>query len=250
VRLAQALGNLLDNAVKFSDDGGTIVLAVEPSDGSVDVRVQDSGIGIAPDVLPRIFELFTQADRTLARERGGLGIGLTVVRRLVELHGGTVRAASDGLGHGTEFRITLPILADADSLAEAATPARSVSGPARRVLVVDDNRDSAEGVRRILEREGHTVELAHDGSGALQAARQSQPEIVVLDLGLPGMDGYEVARVIRADANLTGTFLIAMTGYGTEADRQRALAVGFDVHLTKPIEPGVLRDLVRRAESG
>jgi PAS domain S-box-containing protein len=253
-RLEQVLCNLLNNAVKYTSEGGQIRLgaAVEDQGRTLAFRVSDNGIGIAPDVLPSVFELFRQADRSLDRAQGGLGIGLTLVRTLVTMHDGTVQAHSAGIGQGSEFVVRLPLAAPpptttAVEISPAASPAVTTHRR-RRVLVVDDIADSAESLARLLRRWGHEVHLAHDGPSALTAARSTAPEIVLLDIGLPGMDGYEVARQLRQDPDQSTTVLVALTGYSQLADRQQTHDAGFDEHLIKPVDTTLLRTLLGTIE--
>jgi len=255
-RLEQIFGNLLDNASKFTLQGGHIYLAAEVAspegesddqpDHQVIVRVRDDGIGIAPEMLPRVFDLFVQAQSSLDRSQGGLGIGLTLVRTLVELHGGTIEVHSDGLGQGSEIVVRLPFEPQ-KQLAGTPVPdaARSTDDNSpRRILVVDDNVDTAESLALLLRLKGHEVEVAHDGPAALETARSFEPEIVLLDIGLPGLDGYEVARRLREESRLTHALLVALTGYGQEEDRRRARYAGFDHHFTKPVDPAVLYQVI------
>jgi len=239
-RIAQAVGNLLHNASKFTPQGGRVTLALEedvPFRTAV-VRVRDTGIGIAPEVLRRLFEPFTQADDTLERSRGGLGLGLALVKGMVELHGGSVEAHSAGPGRGSEFVIRLPTQPEAREL--EPVPKRSPRPRAcRRVLVVEDNVDSADSLRQALTVAGHTVEVAHSGPEGLDRARAFRPDAILCDIGLPGMDGYAVARAVRADADLRGVGLVALTGYALPEDIARARAAGFDEHVAKP--PSVAR---------
>jgi PAS domain S-box-containing protein len=237
VRLAQVLMNLLENAAKYTPRAGKIWLTAEPNRNDVVIRVRDTGIGIGPELLPRVFDLFVQADRSLARSQGGLGIGLTLVRHLVEMHGGSINAASPGPGEGSEFAIRLPAAKDAEA---GAAQDRTLewaggTGPPRRVLVVDDNIDAARSVATLLRLLGHEVDCAHDGNSALERVRAFRPEIVLLDIGLPGMSGHDVARALRADPEFKDLVLIAVTGYGQEEDRRRSRKSGFDFHLTKPV---------------
>jgi PAS domain S-box-containing protein len=247
VRLAQALANLLGNAAKYTEQPGRIRLSAQRSGSEVLVRVSDSGVGIAPELLPRIFDLFVQAEQSLARSQGGLGIGLTLVKHVAELHGGTVEAHSEGPGRGSEFVLRLPALpggraegARAEQPAEAA-PAGEAP---RRVLVVDDNIDAAESAAALLRRRGHTVRTVHDGASVLAAVRDFRPEVLLLDLGLPDMTGYEVARQLRGAPGLGDLVLAALTGYGHEDARRRCREAGFDLHLTKPLDPDQLHALV------
>jgi PAS domain S-box-containing protein len=257
-RLAQAFANLLNNAAKFSAEGGRIALAATREDGHVVVRVRDHGIGIAREMLPRIFDMFAQADDSLVYAEGGLGIGLALVQALVEMHDGTVQAFSDGPGQGSEFVVRLPLLSERTASEAAQTeaarqpPAETMqaqaSAPRRRVLMVDDNRDAVTSLGMILELQGHDVRTAYDARGALEAVEAYAPDVVLLDIGLPGGDGYDVARQMRALPRLKHTVLVAVTGYGREEDKRRARAAGFDVHLIKPVEPDLLNELLARAE--
>ena len=243
-RLAQVLSNLLNNAAKYTDEGGQISLTADRLGEDVIVRVRDTGIGIAPDLLPKIFDLFTQADRTLSRSRGGLGIGLTLVRSLVELHDGRVTAQSRGLGQGSEFVVRLPVAAGHRAGSHQSTETDQPPGsqlPCRRILVVDDKRSNAQSLEVLLEGLGQEVYTAYDGLAGLELARQHRPDVVLLDIGLPLMDGYEVARRCREEPALKGMTLVAMTGYGQDSDRQRSQEAGFDAHLVKPVN---LRDLM------
>ncbi len=243
-RLAQVVLNLLNNAAKYTPEGGRTSLSAAPEGDFVAIRVADTGMGIPAEMLPRIFDLFTQVSRSIDRAEGGLGIGLTLVRRLVAMHGGTVEATSPGLGAGSEFVVRLP-LAVGSAPAEAPPdrpPARP--GRRRRVLIVDDNLDARTTLARLLRRLGHETEMAGDGPSAVRTTLELRPDLVLLDIGLPGMDGYEVARRLRAEPTLEGLTLIALTGYGTEADRRQSAAAGFDAHLVKPVEPESLRQLL------
>jgi two-component system CheB/CheR fusion protein len=239
-RLAQVLGNLLQNAAKFTSRGGTTSVAVQhdTTQQMAIVRVLDTGRGIAPEVLPRLFEPFTQADATLDRKMGGLGLGLALVRGLVEMHGGSVSAASGGLGKGASFTIRLPI--ERTRHPEMQPPANGVVRSARRVLIIEDNADAADSLRVVLEIDGHEVEVAHDGLDGLAKARSFAPEVVLCDIGLPEMDGYEVARAMRADPHNSRVRLIALTGYAAPEDVAKAKEAGFDAHLGKPTSMGAL----------
>ena len=244
-RLVQAVGNLLDNAIKYSEDGGQVRLTARADAQEVVIVVRDEGVGIDAELLPHVFDLFIQADRSLERRQGGLGIGLTLVRRLVEMHGGRVEVASGGAGRGSEFTIRLPRLAVAPAPAAARAAAREApSGPARRVLVVDDQPDSTDSLALLLRLHGHEVSTAADGPGAVDEFLRSKPEVVFLDLGLPGMSGYDVARRLRAMPEGRDVRLVAVTGYGTEADRERTRAAGFDLHLAKPVDPHAVEALL------
>jgi len=249
VRLAQAIGNMLSNAVKYTDKGGRIFLSGERDQDRIVIRVRDTGIGIPPDLLPRVFDLFVQADRSLARSQGGLGIGLMLVKRLVEMHGGRVQAASDGLGRGCEFTVTLPIASPSEAGGDVERRDAGVRAESRRVLVVEDDPDSAQSLAMLLQIWGHRVEVALDGHKALDAARSFGPEIVLLDIGIPGLDGYEVAERLRSEHG-SGLKLVALTGYGREDDRQRSRDAGFDRHMTKPLEPPCLRDMLASFDFG
>ncbi|MBL8795205.1 MAG: response regulator [Planctomycetia bacterium] len=243
VRLAQVLGNLLINAAKYTPRAGRIQLSAETNADEVTLRVRDSGNGIAPELLPRVFDLFVQADRSLARSQGGLGIGLTLVKRIAEMHGGRVAAASAGPGQGSEFSVTLPILHQTPAVPERALSASS--GPLRRrVLVVDDNVDAAESAATLLRLRGHEVRTVHDGLSVLAVARDFRPEVILLDIGLPGMTGYEVARQLRAQTEFAPLLLAAMTGYGQDEDKRLSHEAGFDLHLTKPLDPAKLEEVV------
>jgi signal transduction histidine kinase/ActR/RegA family two-component response regulator len=246
-RLAQVLENLLENAFKFTDQGGWVSVRLEADPGrrQAVLRVRDSGAGIDPEMIPRLFQAFTQGDRSLERSRGGLGLGLSVVKRLVELHGGSVQAASEGLGKGAEFTVSLPLADEPLALAgRRADP--DASNEPLRVLVVEDNPDAAESLRLLLELLGHDVRVAHSGISGVETAQQWRPEVVVCDIGLPGLDGYHVASELRRSPATASAQLIALTGYGQEEDRRRSLEAGFDVHLTKPAEPEVLQKLIAR----
>jgi signal transduction histidine kinase/DNA-binding response OmpR family regulator len=245
-RLEQVLANLLNNAAKYTEPGGRIWLTARQDDGAVEVRVKDTGIGLAPEMLPRVFEPFVQVDQSLERAQGGLGIGLTLVRSLVEMHGGTVHAHSAGLGQGSEFVVRLPVLAP--SAAALPQPvAETMPAPARplRVLLVEDNKDSAESLATVLRLQGHEVSLVHDGPAALEAAAAFRPEVVLLDIGLPGMDGYQVAQRLRGELGFAEATLIALTGYGQEEDRRRSLEAGFDQHIVKPVDHELLEQILR-----
>jgi CheY-like chemotaxis protein len=236
-RLAQIVGNLLDNANKFTDAGGqvTVRLVEEPTGGSGILTVRDSGIGMEPETVTRVFEPFTQAERTIDRSRGGLGLGLTLVKGLVDLHGGEVWASSGGPGRGSEFTVRLSLAHEPQPLIRPAERGASVT-ERRRILVIEDNQLAARSLRALLTENGHAVEVAHNGADGIEVARRFRPEIVLCDIGLPGLDGYAVARVLREEPGLTGLHIIAVTGYGQNTDQQRASEVGFNAYLTKPID--------------
>ncbi len=247
-RLAQILWNLLNNSAKYTPEDGHIWLTVEEVNREVVIRVKDTGLGIRAAILPRIFDLFTQAERTLDRSEGGLGIGLTLVRRLTELHGGRVEAFSEGPGRGSEFVVRLPLLVKAGP-ASGETAAEPEKEPRRqsrsyRILVVDDNRDSAESLARLLRLIGHEVRTAYNGEEGLDAARVCRPDLILLDIGLPILDGYEVAKRIRAQPDLEEIVLVALTGYGGDEDRRRAQASGFNSHMVKPLDFEALQTLL------
>jgi signal transduction histidine kinase len=246
-RLEQVFGNLLANASKYGGDGCRISVSAERSGSDVIVRVTDNGTGIEPELLPRIFDLFVQASRTLDRRHGGLGIGLTLVQRILKLHGGTIEAHSEGLGHGAQFIVRLPVLTSAPaSRATPTRPASSAAESSKRLLIVDDNTDSARSLAILQSRLGHETRTAFSGTEALEVAAEFKPHIVVLDIGLPGMDGFEVARQIRALPDLSDVFLIAMTGYGSAESRAEGHKAGFDAFLVKPIDLGELQSLIRK----
>jgi two-component system CheB/CheR fusion protein len=247
-RLGQVLGNVLWNAAKFSDPGGRAVVGLAREAGGMyaAVRIRDEGIGVPAEVLPHVFEPFVQADRSLDRTRGGLGLGLSLVKALVELHGGTVALRSDGPGRGAELLLRLPLAPEPRALAAPATPAREHM-PRHRVLVVEDNHDAAETLREMLLLWDHEVEVAHDGRGGVERARAFQPDVVLCDIGLPGMDGYAVARAIRADPAVASAYLVAVTGYASAEDARRAAGAGFDLHLGKPVAIEVLEEVLATA---
>jgi PAS domain S-box-containing protein len=243
-RLTQVLGNLLSNAAKYTEPGGTISVRTGTDDGDAIVRVTDTGYGIPPEKLDKVFDMFSQVpEHRLHTGGGGLGIGLALSKQLVTLHGGSIEARSAGLGHGSEFVVRLP-LAVLKTKPAARDRRPSVTAVSRRVLVVDDNADAAESLRIMLEMKGHTVEAVHDGPAALEAFRTFSPEIVLLDIGLPEMDGHEVAKRLREMPGGDRVVLFALTGWGQDKDRQRALEAGFDDHLTKPVDAGRLAALV------
>jgi CheY-like chemotaxis protein len=243
-RITQVLANLLENAVKFSERGGTTHLIVRTvrtaGDGSeAVVVVRDTGIGIAPHMLPHLFDVFSQADRSLDRARGGLGLGLSLAKGLIELHGGRLEARSEGAGRGAEFTVSLPVAKAAPALLQRDV--QPVDANAHlRVLVIEDNRDAADSLQMLLEFCGHDVSVAYSGDGGLMVAKEGLPDAIVCDIGLPGMDGYAIARALRHDPRTAGIRLIALTGYGQEENRREALEAGFDSHLIKPVDPQIL----------
>jgi two-component system CheB/CheR fusion protein len=256
-RLVQILANLLNNAAKYTEPGGWVRLSAERAGGEAVIRVSDTGMGIAPELLPHVFELFTQGEWSAEGSQGGMGIGLALVRRLVDLHGGTITVSSPGLGRGSEFVVRLPALAaevagpdqpapDRDDRPRVHPPHRS---PRRRILVVDDNVDAAESLCILLSLQGHEVRVAHEGQTALQTARDFQPEVVLLDIGLPRMDGLEVARRLRERPEAASMLLIALTGHGHDEDRQRSQRAGFNAHLVKPVDLDALQALLDGSES-
>jgi CheY-like chemotaxis protein len=250
-RLEQIVSSLLLNSVQYSMEGSRIAVIGERSEGGegVVIVVRDEGAGIRPELLPRVFDLFTQGDRSLARTEGGLGVGLTLVKTLTELHGGSVTAASEGPGKGSEFRVRLPAAAIAEPIGRGR--AESAPGPAQnnprrgnRILVVDDNEDLTRGLSILLSRIGYEVRAAYDGASAIEAARAHQPQVVLLDIGLPGMDGYEVARRLRHEEGFRDTTIIAITGYGQEEGCRQSRAAGFNHHLIKPVQFDALVSLL------
>lgn len=243
VRLSQVVGNLLVNAAKFSRAGGLTEVAVQREGAAALVRIRDDGVGISADVLKRLFEPFVQGDDTLERSRGGLGLGLALAKELVELHGGTIEARSAGSGCGAEFLIRLPPAARALARAPGAAAPSRAARP-RRVLVVEDNADAAETLRDLLKLSGHAVDVAYDGGEALGRAVAFDPEVVLCDIGLPGMTGYDVARALRSAPGGAARLLVALTGYGLDEDRRRAMEAGFDAHLVKPVRPEQLDQLL------
>jgi CheY-like chemotaxis protein len=254
-RLAQVLVNLLNNAVKFTDRGGAVTVQVQVEEDLATISVRDTGIGIEPEMLLRVFDTFAQADRTLNRSSGGLGLGLALVRGLVELHHGTVYCHSKGPGCGAEFTFLLPRRVEAGCRSarpeEAGCSAAVVTEEAaRRILVVEDNADVAESLRDLLELFGCMVEVAYSGPAGVEAARQFRPHVVLCDIGLPGMDGYAVAAVLRRDAATASARLLAVSGYGQEEDQRRSREAGFDEHLTKPVDLAELERALAASLSG
>jgi PAS domain S-box-containing protein len=255
IRLAQMLNNLLHNAQKFTDRGGSVVVKLSVEQGRTGANqavlsVSDTGIGIAPEILPEVFEVFMQADNSLGRSRGGLGLGLALVKGLAERHGGAVTVESAGLARGAKFTLRLPLAQPiAEALEVEQNPAdASAEGGRRRILLVEDNAFVAESLSMVLKLEGHTVEVAHSGKEAIADARAHRPQVALCDIGLPDMNGYEVARALRSDPATAEIFLVAITGYGSEKDRESSEAAGFDRHLTKPVSPEHLIAVLAEAD--
>ena len=236
-RLAQVFSNLLNNAAKYTPEGGDISLTAEREGNEIVVGIQDTGVGIPAEVLPHVFDMFTQADRSLDRAQGGLGIGLTLARKIVQVHGGAVQAYSDGANKGSKFVVRIPIISEpAFRKAEIGYVNLAPAVRPRRILVVDDNADSTETMSILLKLSGHEVDVAGDGESALEAAGKFQPDIILLDVGLPGMHGYQVAQRLRSQPENKNVVIVALTGYGQEQDRQRAIEAGFDYHFVKPVD--------------
>jgi CheY-like chemotaxis protein/two-component sensor histidine kinase len=246
-RLTQIVGNILSNSIKYTDAGGRIELIARAEGGRVEIRVRDNGIGIEPAALPAVFDLFTQASRLPERTQAGLGIGLALVKRLVELHGGEVEARSEGLGRGSEFIVHLPRLLHDSHLpaAKDQAPGAEPRAPVRRILVADDNRDALDSLVELLAMAGHETHKAIDGVEALEAATRLRPDLILLDIGMPGYDGYEVARRIRSLPWGRQTTLVALTGWGQETDRKCSNEAGFDAHWVKPLELNRLWNLLQ-----
>jgi CheY-like chemotaxis protein len=241
--LAQVVGNLLNNASKFTENGGCIRLSVALQGVEAEIRVRDNGVGIGADQLPFVFDMFMQAEAPIERSGTGLGIGLALVKNLVEMHDGTVEAHSAGVGHGSEFVVRLPVTHEAAQ--PTARPHESLATTtARRVLVVDDNRDAAESLAVFLKLSGHDTHIAHDGLEAVDKAAQLSPDFILLDIGLPKINGFEAARRIREQSQSKRPVLVALTGWGQDADRQKSREAGFDAHIVKPVDPDVLANLL------
>ena len=242
--LAQVVSNLLTNAAKYTDPRGTIQIRATADDHNVEISVTDSGVGLTQDALSAVFTMFSQVRSTQDRSEGGLGIGLALSKGVVELHGGTIEAHSAGPGKGSEFIVRLPRRTVAGSLPATTTATAPAQTRKRRVLIADDNRDAADSISMLLQMAGHEVTVAYDGQQALESIETLRPEVALLDIGMPGLDGFEVARRVRLDIRLRNTLLIAVTGWGQASDKSRALAAGFDLHFTKPVEPATLIDLL------
>jgi CheY-like chemotaxis protein len=249
-RLEQVVVNLLNNAAKYSDNGGHIRLSARNEGDQVVISITDRGYGIPPEKLPEMFELFTQGDRTLARSEGGLGIGLTVVKKLVEMHGGSIAATSEGEGKGSEFTVRLPRAARPAATGPRREAPPGVERKTARILVVDDNVDTARGMARLLRLLGHEVAVAHSGPEGIEVARGHRPEFVLLDIGLPGMDGYDVAARLRREECCRHAVIIAVSGYGQDEDRRRSKEAGFDHHLIKPLDHDALLSLLSNVADG
>jgi len=255
-RLMQAIGNVLGNAAKYTERGGEVVLSAAQRDSEVEIRIRDNGMGIPPDLMPMIFKLFTQLDRSKGAAQSGLGIGLALVQRLVEMHGGSVTAHSDGPGRGSEFAIRLPLLLEErvaahyqqlntlNALEPSMINSEGTTATQRRILVADDNNDALESLATLLQLSGHEVYTAPNGAVALEFAEQHRPEVALLDIGMPKLDGYEVARRIRAQPWGARITLVALTGWGQDSDRRRSQEAGFDSHLVKPLDLDKLTDLL------
>ncbi len=246
VRITQVVTNLLNNAAKFTPDSGVIWLTLAADSGAnqASIRVRDTGKGIAPDMLARVFDLFAQADSAVGRTESGLGIGLTLARRLVEMHGGTLEAMSPGLGQGSEFIVRLPLTAGSGESAAHGEGVAGLPAGARRIVVIDDEQDSAESLTRLLELYGHDVRLALNGQDAVAMLADYVPDLILLDIGMPGMNGYEVAKQLRSMPQLDGVRIVALSGYGGEAERRRSEAAGLDGHLIKPVDLAALQTLL------
>lgn len=247
LRLAQVLSNLLTNAAKYTDAGGKIRLVAGVDSGKVSLRVEDNGLGLAAESISRIFRMFAQLPGAHERSEGGLGIGLALAKGLTELHGGTLHVESAGLGLGSAFIVTLPLRSIApEGRGQQRVAVESIERGKHRVLVADDNRDAANSLAMLLRMEGHEVEVVHDGLSAIEGIRAHRPDVAILDIGMPGMDGYEVARLAREAFARSELTLVAVTGWGQKNDVERAMTSGFDHHFTKPLEPSSLAALLER----
>jgi len=246
-RLAQVIGNLLHNAHKFTEHGGHVRVKLDCNEdnGMATISVADTGIGITPETLPHIFEVFCQADQSLDRSRGGLGLGLALVKGLIELHNGSVAATSDGPGKGSTFTMQIPLELIPSSPNKRAHDTAEDNRTKHRVLIIEDNRDAAETINMLLSLDGHDVCIANCGTDGLNLAQRFHPDIILCDIGLPKMDGYQIMRAIRRDKQLSQVYAIALTGYGRDTDRADAKEAGFDMHLTKPLDYDNLRDIIK-----
>jgi CheY-like chemotaxis protein len=242
-------GNLLNNSCKYTPAGGRIAIAAERDGDAVVVSVRDNGSGIPAGKIDSIFDMFTQLDRSLERAQGGLGIGLTLVRRLVEMHGGTIAAESAGEGQGSTFTVRLPVVAHAAIAEPGVAPANALA-PGRRILIVDDNKDSAESLAMLLEITGHRTFVVHDGLEAIAAAEAHRPEVMLLDIGMPRLNGYEVCRRVRQQPWGEEIKIIALTGWGQDEDRRKSQEAGFDGHLVKPVDYNALLELLGSIRAG
>jgi CheY-like chemotaxis protein len=244
IRLQQVVANLVSNATKFTPPGGRIEIMIHREGVRIVLRVRDSGIGISEAILPHIFEPFIQAENSLDRAHGGLGLGLTLVKRLTEMHGGRVEAHSEGLGKGSEFAISLPVIAEEPSQDGSPDSAATDARKCAQVLIVEDNADAAESLSMLLEAFGHDVTMASNGHAAIEIVKARKFDLAILDIGLPGIDGYQIARIMRELPNCEKTILAALTGYGQEEDRKRAMEAGFDHHFMKPLNIERLQKLL------
>jgi CheY-like chemotaxis protein len=245
VRITQVVTNLLNNAWKFTEPGGRITVAVESNDGRATISVRDNGVGIPEEMLDKVFDMFTQVDRSLERTQAGLGIGLSLTKLLVELHGGSIIAKSAGPGTGSEFVVEVPaVAAESEPKGSATTLDGHAQTVKRRILVVDDNADSAESLAMLLKIQGNDTQVANDGLEALEKGPAYKPDVVLLDIGMPGMNGYDACQAIRAASWGEEVLLIAMTGWGQDEDRRRSAEAGFDYHLVKPVDHTQLLELL------
>jgi CheY-like chemotaxis protein len=250
-RLAQALSNLLTNAAKYSEPGRRIWLTAERRGAEAFIAVKDSGIGISPHMLSQIFEMFMQVDRSLEKSEGGLGVGLAIVKRLVEMHGVSVEARSEGAGKGSEFVIRLPLAAAVvPEQPRGGGPPQTQPASCRRILIVDDNIDATASLAKLLKIMGNDVRTAHDGQSGIDAALALQPDVILLDIGMPKLNGYDAARIIRAQPWGKSVTLVALTGWGQADDRRKSKQAGFDIHLVKPVEPEALEKLLAEPSVG
>jgi CheY-like chemotaxis protein/anti-sigma regulatory factor (Ser/Thr protein kinase) len=249
-RLAQIVSNLLNNASKYTPSGGRVEVTATLDANEAVVRVRDNGMGIPKENLSEAFALFSQLNRALDRSQGGLGIGLALVKKLVDMHGGTIDADSAGLGRGTTFTVRMPALPPAISKALGPAPQPAPFQDARRILVVDDNHDAAESLSELLGTLGHNTRMAHSGPEAVATAVEFHPDLVFLDIGMPGISGYEVARRLRKHPEVSSAILVALTGWGTEEDKRKARDAGFDEHVTKPIDMAAIETVLARAAMG
>jgi CheY-like chemotaxis protein len=246
MRLAQVFSNLLNNAAKFTPAGGDIRVTAERQGNQAVVRVKDSGIGIAPELMPKVFDMFVQGETVTERSHGGLGLGLTLARDIVQLHGGTVDANSDGVGHGSEFVVSLPLAMGPRPVERGRSAAikMAAGSPPRRIVIVDDSKNQVLSLERLFKRMGHEVRVAYDAAGAVRVMEEFLPEFALIDIGLPGVNGYELARQLREQAQFQNVTLIAQTGWGRDEDRNQARAAGFDYHLVKPIDHQRLAEIL------